>query len=84
MLLLNGKSHAILCILGTSSVIIPGCEIFTLHIPGMSSFRVRKLPFFFPLEKGMFPLAEPLLYVCNKTLQGAVTNCLIITTPSSE
>lgn len=46
MLLFNGKSHVILCIFGTSSMIIPGCEIFTLHIPGMSSFRSRKLPFF--------------------------------------
>lgn len=45
MLLLNGKSHAIPCIFGTSSMIIPGCEIFTLYIPGMSSFTGKKLPF---------------------------------------
>lgn len=37
----------------------------------------------FPLEKGMLPLAEP-LYVCNITLQGAVTNCLTTTTPTRE
>lgn len=63
-------------------MIIPGHELFTLCIPGVSSFRSRKLPYF-PPEKVMFPLAEP-LYDCNKTLQGAVTNCLIITTPTNE